>query len=651
MIEPEIICRSQTSIEVELTPDNIYSADLEAGYHVEAVKLIDEDGIISRVKYTLSKDGKPVYSFSAEQAGCKERQPDMIMKEIKAYLVEEEGMSAADWIEKLYLKSPEDIPPWERKQPVRKIGFETASAVTIDISIKNLIDEFTLNDSGNARRFIEESRGWLVYDKSSCEWFAWVNNHWEPAAEKLQQTELFVAASLKTELEYFKELSVRFAENDSVDKLLKRYIANLSRHIDSSLNAPRLEAMSKRARAYLSVDLQKESNIHLLAFKNGVIDTSSGKIYEMWDCAALKEQYPTIYIERVYKPGSKAPLFNEHLRLLFTDNTSEDITIRDQIDRAVDTDIYVRRLFGYLLTAGNPEQIIVFWYGQGSNGKSTTINLLRDVLGEQVAEASCKELYTSREEKPASGISQGLGCRVMIFSEMGSEEDNTKCTRYNKDAVKTLTGETATSWFRDLYQKSKTKQVICKPIALTNSFPEFNSVDEGLLRRIVTIPFLHKFSGENRDKSMEEKLRSEADEIFTLMIDELKKYCSEGFPKIPDYCQETKNQLLSGGIYSEFAQSEFCLSTDKGEVNKIKGTALQDRFKMWCEEKDVEVKTKAVKKRDDRIDAYGQKYEEVITVIALADSEVRKLYKAFRIRYGSVFIRGVEYFNCKPLSH
>lgn len=149
----------------------------------------------------------------------------------------------------------------------------------------------------------------------------------------------------------------------------------------------------------------------------------------------------------------------------------------------------------------------------------------------------------------------------------------------------------------------------------------------------------------------EGKLRSEADEIFTLMIDELKRYCSEGFPKIPAYCQETKNQLLSEGIYSEFAQSEFCVSTGKGEVNKIKGTALQDRFKMWCEEKDVDVKTKVVKKREDRTDYYGQRYEEVIPVIALADYEVRKLYKAFRIRYGSVNIKGIEYFNCKPISH
>lgn len=644
----------QQMVDNELTPSNIYSADLEAGYHIEAVCCLadPELNVITKVKYNLSKNGKLVFTFSADQANESDKTPEMIMPILKQYLIDAEGEAAAAWIEESYLKHPENLPPWERKQPVRDFKIKNESAVIIELQLKNLIDEFTLNDSGNAARFAKECLGWLVYDKSSSEWFAWVNNHWEPADEKLQKAELFVSNSLKGDLEYFKELAVKYASNDSIDKLLKKYIADLSRHIDASLNISRLEAMSKLARADLSIDLDKESNIQLIAFMNGIVDTSTGKIYEIYECAALKEQYPVIYIDREYRPDSKPKLFNEHLRLLFTDNTSENIAGTERTKRAIDTDEYIRRFLGYLLVSGNPEQIMTFWYGSGSNGKSTTINLLRYILGDQVAEASCTELYTSREEKPASGISQGLGCRALLFSEMSSSNDwNTRCNIYNTDSVKTLTGDSSTSRFRELYQKSKTKRIVCKPLALTNSFPEFNSIDDGLLRRIITIPFPHKFESTDRDKNMEEKLRSEADEIFSLMLDELKKYREIGFPELPDYCQETKKLLLSGGIYSEFAQSEFCSSTDKGESNKMKGSAIQARFLAWCEKNEIDVKRKVVKRRDDIIDNYGYRCDGVISDIALADGEVRKLYKAFKVQYGSVQIHGIEYFNCKPISH
>ncbi len=66
------------------------------------------------------------------------------------------------------------------------------------------------------------------------------------------------------------------------------------------------------------------------------------------------------------------------------------------------------RIMGYLLFPANPEQIILFLWGNGSNGKSTTIDVLREIFGAEMSEASVRELYAGGEDRPASGISGRL---------------------------------------------------------------------------------------------------------------------------------------------------------------------------------------------------------------------------------------------------
>ena len=79
-------------------------------------------------------------------------------------------------------------------------------------------------------------------------------------------------------------------------------------------------------------------------------------------------------------------------------------------------------LMGYLLYPGNPEQIFPFLWGKGSNGKSTTIDVLQEIFGSEMSDASVCELYAGFEDRPASGISRSLRKRAMLIAEASDEE-------------------------------------------------------------------------------------------------------------------------------------------------------------------------------------------------------------------------------------
>jgi len=581
--------------------------------------------------WNLVKNEEILYQFTTDGKSRSE-----LHGALSGYILQNVRDVPSDYMLSCLNPTNAELPPWKRKKMIRKPHFLEEDAAS------------SLNDDGNATRFEKECKDHLIYDYDSKEWYAWLDNHWEPATDKLGKAERFVGNTIKEEIHYWeKQFRKEQEKGDDGDKKrigeLGRLISALREHSSRSMNQGRQKAMSEMsARSNMSIEMSKKTDVSILAFRNGAIDCKTGIFYPLWMCANLKNRYPMTYIDATYTEGARPSKFLQHIQRVCEDNQTPDLNEEERFIRGNKIGKYFLRLLGYLLYPGNPEQIFLFLWGKGSNGKSTTIDVLRKVLSGQLAEAPIKELYVSGEDRPASGITNGLSKRVLLFSEASDDENERKGGRVSRDTVKALAGDAQTARFRETYGKSVERDIICTPIGVTNELPRFDKeLDYALLRRLVTIPFLHVFKGLERAKNKTAELLEERDSIFSLMIDELRAYLKEGLLEIPEECKATQTELLSGYEYNQFVTTWYQKTDGKKVEERTSREVIQNHYLIWCD--DVGIIPDTIMKIVGE-DDYGNPRKRR----TISRAESRRLFNAFRVNgIEEMKSHGSRFFNCK----
>ena len=550
--------------------------------------------------------------------------------------------------EMLYKSSVVEIPPWFRWVPARNM----------EIAMTPLAMErakYSLTETGYAERFAAECRGFLVYDTPNKTWYAWDENHWEPANERLGQSKRFVADSLYTEKEEWKkvlEKEIAFASatgNNLQLKELNGFLAAYESHVFKIHQDRELNSMERIAASYmLCVDLEKEATHSILSFRNGGIDCATGRLLSHQDLARWRDKYPVHYIDRDYLPRISPVRFEEHLKAVFLDNTTEGLSDAERERRAEVLKSYFKRLLGYALTPGNARNLFVFLWGTGANGKSTTIDAIRAAIPSEIAVVPSKELLTTQEEKPTPGLFKGLLKRIMYFAEI-SDSKNSRGPKVSSESIKILSGEKEVN-ARTLYKDSADRPNLCLPIAATNELPSFDKEpDKALLRRIITIPFMHEFSGSTKRLDIGEILAKEADAIFSMMIRELQDYLAaekekpgSGLPELPDFCRNMQAELLSGSSYNAYVQEKI-EPPKEGTDAKVYLDDIKLDYISWCTIKGIPVETKQWK--DTVIDKDTGEYK---VRHELTKGETAKLNTALKVNgYKSGTSSGRRYYRCR----
>ena len=513
------------------------------------------------------------------------------------------GDDHADWIRAVRSGAAAYTPPWERIISARK--FRRYS--------------HTFDDDGNANRFEDECRGWLIYDNSSEQWFAWCGNHWEPAKERVKKAARFVGRSVADEEQ-------KWEDPDRNNKVPQQYYDHRYR----SANLGAQNAMLSMAAANMTVDMQAASDMSLLACKNGIVDCRSGTFYPMWECEQFRYRYPTAYVDAAYIPKSRPDEWIEHLLTVMDDNTTEGLDDAERDARKFDLVKYLLRIFGYMLYPGNPERIFVFFWGRGRNGKSTTTQVLLRILGSQAANPTLAQLYAADSDRPAPSIAAALPKRLAVFSEADGDAP------VSVSAFKELTGETSTERFRRMHQDNVRTPIYCLPMGTTNDIPQFDRlVDQALLNRLITIPFRHVFSDETRDVSLE--LAAERDEIFSLMVDELRKYLSEGLLPVHTCARATQMELLVGDELYRYFSSALESTDGCRPGDRMTRAELKQHYLSWAVAMGADIDTRTV--RDE-----GDQFVKVLT-----KKETNRLFAAVRVMgYEEVKVMGVRYVKCRP---
>lgn len=205
---------------------------------------------------------------------------------------------------------------------------------------------------------------------------------------------------------------------------------------------------------------------------------------------------------------------------------------------------FLQRFAGYLLTGLTVEQVMLFFYGAGRNGKSTFLDLLCFILGDYAVTLSIESF--SGDNKRGGGeatpdLARLPGARLVSASE---PEANVKL----KDAlIKTLTGGEKIP-VRRLHKDFFEVEPHFKIILSGNHKPRVDDDSDGIWRRLLLVPWLIQIDKSAIDKMLSSKLRKEVAGVFAWMVEGALDYLNNGLntPKQVTAASEEYRQESDG---------------------------------------------------------------------------------------------------------
>ena len=332
-----------------------------------------------------------------------------------------------------------------------------------------------------------------------------------------------------------------------------------------SLN--RIKAMLKLAISEPDMavtDRELDADPMKLGVDNGVVDLKTGHLL-----LNQPEMLITKFCNASFEPDEPCPRWMAFLNEIFE---SDEETIES-----------VQRLLGYTLTGLSTEEILVICYGFGSNGKSVFSNVIHKILGGYSKTAPPSLLTVRRKDDagPRNDLAGLVGSRYVSINELqaGSQLD--------EQIVKLLAGREPIS-ARFLNQEFFEFQPTFTPWLRTNHKPIIRGEDDGIWRRLVLVPFRHKFEEDEKDPDLEQKLWAERDGILRWMLEGTQMYLEDGLKHSPRMKSETLTYRTDSDMLGEFLEDK----TQASAGAKILQHSLFLDWTGWCEDNKVQCGSK-----------------------------------------------------------
>lgn len=232
---------------------------------------------------------------------------------------------------------------------------------------------------------------------------------------------------------------------------------------------------------------------------------------------------------------------------------------------------YMQRLIGYSLTGEITEQIMVFLIGGGSNGKSTFINIIKDLIGEYGKQAKSDTFIKKKETGANNDIARLVGSRFV--SAIESEDGEVLSEAF----VKQITGgePVLARFLRQEYFEFIPE---FKVFFTTNHKPVIKGTDEGIWRRIKLVPFNLQLPKQKRDLKLSEKLSLEMPGILNWAIEGCMKWQKMGLNEPKKVSKATGDYKEEMDIIGPFLFERCYVDV----AQKISAKELYEVYSNWC---------------------------------------------------------------------
>lgn len=234
---------------------------------------------------------------------------------------------------------------------------------------------------------------------------------------------------------------------------------------------------------------------------------------------------------------------------------------------------YVQRLIGYYLTGSTVEQILVFCYGLGANGKTIFIRVLLALLGEYAIQSPMSMLLETKHERHSTELADLRGVRLTACTETPAGQ------AWNEPLVKQLTGSDKIR-ARKLYQDHEEFEPTHKIIVVGNYRPRVKGSDLGIWRRLKLIPFERTFPQGKRDPHLLEKLLAEMPGILAWAVEGCLLQQQDGLGSSQKINEATSAYRDESDILGPFLL-ECCVVTPNARASR---PAMYAAFVKWMDD-------------------------------------------------------------------
>ncbi len=353
-----------------------------------------------------------------------------------------------------------------------------------------------LSDKANAERLREMYGDYLRNDHG--EWFEWNVTHWEANEKGAHLRAADVGNIVREEL----------LTGAISDPELAKHFYRWAKQSESARGIKGTLDLAHSMPAFDGDNIEWDSDPWYFNARNGTIDLRTGELR-----FHRREDYITRLCETKYDPAAKAPRFERFLREILA---HDEALIR-----------YVRWAIGYSLTALTRHHVFFVLWGDGANGKSTLVEVLKHIIGSSYFHTmTSDDLLMSKHSRHMSPIAQIEGKRIVVATE--TNEDR----RLNESLVKQLTGGDSVR-ANLMHRDAEEFNPVCKLWLMTNHRPTIRDDSKGMWRRIRLIPFTQTFEGEDADPNLAEELKLEAEGILAWAVKGAKQV-QDGEPKLPE---------------------------------------------------------------------------------------------------------------------
>ncbi len=405
---------------------------------------------------------------------------------------------------------------------------------------------YTFDDMGNANRFVDLFGENVRYCYTEKKWYFYNSMRWsvDNLGVILRMADKCVEA-MKAEAKLYLQ-----ADEESGGDMAK----NFEKHMKSSRSNKSKKAMLSEVEHHVPIlPLQMDRYKMALNTPSGIINLKNGEVR-----SHNAEYYFTKITSVECSQTADCPRW-----LAFLD----DIFAGDK-----DLIRYIQKAVGYSLTGSTAEQCAFFLYGTGRNGKSTFIDVIRDVFGDYAANIQPETIMVKSSQNSAinSDIARLKGARLVT-----SVEPN-EGVRLNEGLLKQLTGDdTVTA--RKLYSEEFEFKPEFKLWMATNHKPIIRGTDTGIWRRIHMIPFNVQIPEDKVDKNLTHKLKAEMTGIFKWCIDGCLMWQREGLQMPAAVLKSVREYRREMDVISAFIEDKCTLE------GTVQASTLYAAYVSWAD--------------------------------------------------------------------
>jgi putative DNA primase/helicase len=311
----------------------------------------------------------------------------------------------------------------------------------------------------------------------------------------------------------------------------------------------------------------------LLNCRNGVVDLKTGTLIPHAD---TRGYFLTKQAKIEYDPNATCLRWKRFLVEVF--------------DGDVDLIAYIQRCAGYWLSGDVSEKAIWFFFGNGNNGKTTLLKIIREALG--LKEYAGLVDINTLMKKTSDDYSLRMTAMLQGMRFVTASEASEGCV-LNEALIKHLTGMDDLVG-RHIYGKTFEFPATHKIIVDANHRPEIHGTDEAIWLRLHLVPFKVMFSNDPvqrdagakpMDKNLWQDLRAELPGILAWAVRGAVEWQHDGGLQPPQAIIDAiREYRAEQDVVGRFLEQR-CLRDPQA---MIRPSDLFAAFQTWCAEHGVQ---------------------------------------------------------------